>query len=160
MSLFSGFILLAVFLAIVAAGCLVALGVRLSLAQTHVPRQGLWVAISVLFYAVAIFAGFRWMNRPSVEFERQFGFPPPPDVLQLSAHSTFFGDSGHVSMRFKANRQTVNRIVGRGMNRMSDAEHQQHFYSKVEDADFGDETEELFYNPDTSEVTYEWTGID
>lgn len=160
MLFYSGFILLAVFLAIVTVGCLVAIIVRVSLAQTHVPRQGLWVAISVLFYAVAIFAGFRWMNRPSVEFERQFGFPPPPDVLQLSADSTFFGDSGHRSMRFKANLQTVNRIIGRGMNRMSDAEHQQHYSSQVGDADFGDETEDLFYDPDTGEVTYEWTGID
>ncbi|MEJ7595546.1 MAG: hypothetical protein WKF77_28870 [Planctomycetaceae bacterium] len=159
MLFYSGFILLAGFLAIVAVGCLVAIGVRLSLAQTHVPRPGLWVAISVLFYAVAVFAGFRWLNRPSIEFERQFGFPPPPDVIHLSAQSTFFGDFGHRSMRFKANLPTVNRIIGRGMNMISNTEHCQHF-SREYGADFSSETEELFYNPDTGEVTYEWTGVD
>lgn len=159
MLFFSGFILLAVFLAIVAVGWLVAIGVRLVLAQTHVRRQGWWVAISVLFYAVAVFAGGRWINRPSIQFERQFDFPPPPDILHLSAQSTFFGDSGHRSMRFKANQETVNRIVERGMNKISDVGHEQHFLREYS-ADFGSETEELFYNLDTGEVIYEWTGID
>jgi hypothetical protein len=162
MLFYSGFVLLGVLFAIVTVGCVFAICVRLALAQTTVKRPGAWTVFSFVLYSVGIIAVFRWINRPSIQFERQFAFPPPADVLHLSAQTDLFGDSGYCSLSFEANQQTVNRIVvQRGMNQMEATEVLQHFgRDDTPGLNFSSETEDLFYKPGTGEVTYEWTGYD
>ncbi len=49
---------------------------------------------------------------PSRIFESSFGFPPTTDVAELKGESSTFGDSSSVVLRFRANKQTVVKILG------------------------------------------------
>lgn len=132
----------------------------LALAQTQIRRQGLWVAASLLMYAMVIALMLQQMATSEKHFEERFGFPVPSDVRHLSIRSDLFSmDSGYLTMRFEAREETVARIVSRGMSNMPDMGRQRHFRREFS-ATFGAEQEDLFYDPATGNVFYEWTGID
>ena len=153
-------IVLGTVLGIIFVGLMVVLCTRIALSQTQMRRQGLWVAASLLMYAMAIAVILQRMATSEKHFEERLGFPVPPDVRHLSIRSDMFTiDSGYLTMRFEAGEETVARIVARGMINMPDIDRQQHFRREFSDA-FSTEQEELFYDPATGKVFYEWTGID
>jgi len=67
------------------------------------------VGIPIALWVIINFAqGFF----PSHVFESSFGFAPTSDVVELKVEKSTFGDSGSVYLRFRANKQTVERILG------------------------------------------------
>jgi hypothetical protein len=152
--------LLGTMLGAVLGGLLIAIAVHIALAQTQVRRQGLWVAASLLLYTLAIALFLQRMATSEKHFEERFGFSVPYDVRHLRIQSDLFAiDYGYLTMRFEASEQTVARIVARGMSIMPDAGRERHFRREFS-ATFSSEEEDLFYDPATGKVFYEWTGID
>lgn len=49
---------------------------------------------------------------PGHVFESSFGFAPTPDVTELKGVKSTFGDSDSAYLRFRANKQTIERIIG------------------------------------------------
>jgi len=153
-------ILLGTGLGIVFVGLLVALCVRIALAQTQMRRQGLWVTSSLLIYATVVAMIMQRMTTSEKHFEQRFGFPIPCDVRHLSIRSDLFAvDNDCLSMRFEAGEETVARIAARVMIKMPEIGRQRHFRREFSET-FGSEQEDLFYDPATGKVFYEWTGID
>jgi len=67
------------------------------------------VAIPLVAWAIISFAaGFF----PSVVFKSNLGFFPPRDVVELHGRQLIIGDSGEAYLRFRASRETVQRILG------------------------------------------------
>lgn len=147
-------------LGVIFVGLFVALCVRIALAQTQMRRQGLWVAASLLLYTIVIALILQRMGTSEKHFEERFGFPVPHDVKHLSIRSDLFPiDYGYLTMRFEASESTVARIVARGMSNMPAVNRQRHFRREFSEM-FSSEEEDLFYDPATGKVFYEWTGID
>ena len=65
------------------------------------------VVIAVLASVVLFF----WTYRPAAQFEDVFGFPPPPDVAELSASQFGLADRGEQEIAFMAGAQTVTRVI-------------------------------------------------
>src|SRR3712207_2284475 len=49
---------------------------------------------------------------PSHVFKSSFGFAPTSDVTELRGKQSRFGDSGSTYIRFRANKPTLERIIG------------------------------------------------
>ena len=66
------------------------------------------VLIGGAFAALDFAAGFF----PGSVFKSSFGFSPPPDVTGLEGRKVILGDAGETHLRFRAGKQTVERIIG------------------------------------------------
>jgi hypothetical protein len=125
-----------------------------------VHRQGLWVAAAFLTYSIVVVFILQRIATSEKHFERRLGFPIPNDVRHLSIRADLFAiDYDSLSMRFEAGEATVARIAARGMIKMPDIGRQRHFRREFSER-FGSEQEDLFYDPATGKVFYEWTGTD
>ena len=70
------------------------------------------VAAIVVPIALLVSINFAQGSFPSHVFESSFGFAPTSDVVELKGEKSTFGDSGSAYLRFRANQQTVERIIG------------------------------------------------
>jgi hypothetical protein len=149
---FLGFVLLLAYAII----CLV---VGVGLSAFAVRRKGLWIASTFPVYVAAVVAYGFWSTRPAAVFEDQFGFAPTADVHDLESSQWILGDTGHATLSFTASAQTVERIVARGLVRLSDENGQQRYRRDFSDC-FADERAELSYDPRTRHAFFEWNAVD
>ncbi|SFJ60414.1 hypothetical protein [Planctomicrobium piriforme] len=117
-----------------------------------------WIGITALFYCVAVYAACQWAVRPSILFEREFGFAPTPDVRFISSTYWVLGDSGHLTLVFHASPQTIERIRIQEFELISEDDGAKHFHKSYERS-FASETADLVITPAKNRVFYEWTGI-
>lgn len=115
---------------------------------------------------------------PAQVFESVFGFPPTSDVKELEGRRFIFGDSGDAFLRFRADKQTIERIVtGARLYKITEdtfksrASSQSHwkpfegkptlFYeSQSFDDSFGYSSAILCYDGSTGLAHFYWVGVD
>ncbi len=116
---------------------------------------------------------------PASVFEASFGFRPPPDVKVLEGRRSVFGDSGAAYLRFRASRQTVERIVNPRFSEISRAEFvaainapeteevrtqagasTRYFRASHDDDSFASSQAYLSYEETTGQVYFQWSGVD
>ncbi|MBA2734049.1 MAG: hypothetical protein H0U54_14360 [Acidobacteria bacterium] len=71
-----------------------------------------FVAAVVIPIALWFVINFARGSFPSHVFESSFAFAPTSDVVELEGEKSTFGDSGSTYLRFRANKQTFERITG------------------------------------------------
>lgn len=64
--------------------------------------------VIVLMVVINVAQGFL----PRRVFESSFGFDPPSDVVEVKGKRFVFGDSGSAYLRFRADKRTVEQIIG------------------------------------------------
>lgn len=138
---------------------IIALVVTGTLYLLRVRRKWRWVLGAFVIYCSALGIWDYRLSRPAAVFERQFGFAPTADVRELQSNVWILGDGGHIRLSFKGNRETVQRILKRGLQRREDMEFLER-YDREFSQYFGREWEELIYNQDTGRVDFTWQGID
>ncbi len=132
--------------------------------------------------ALLIIISFALNFFPSHIFKSSFGFAPPPDVVDLKGAKSVFGDSGYARLRFRASRETVNRIIdsrfvevsGEGFKhsgflsldsapsywRPLEGKSVRFFESDRFDDSFGSSNASLSYDESSGTVHFYWIGID
>jgi hypothetical protein len=138
---------------------IIALVVTGTLYLLRVRRKWRWVLGAFVIYCSALGIWDYRLSRPAAVFERQFGFAPTDDVRELQSNVWILGDGGHIRLSFKGNRETVQRILKRGLQRREDMGFLER-YDREFSQYFGREWEELIYNQDTGRVDFTWQGID
>ena len=114
---------------------------------------------------VLLLVGFNiWTSRPDAVFERAFGFPPPPTVEILHSDQSIVGDYGEMSLTFRSDRETLDRIIqprfGISLAQAMQDSNGCYTFSREFSDSFAVETEILIYDPETQRTYYEWKGID
>ncbi|MFH1301031.1 MAG: hypothetical protein ABIK07_08215 [Planctomycetota bacterium] len=122
-------------------------------------RKRTWIAAAFVAYCGCMGVYGYVAMRPAAVFERQFGFPPPSHVRDLSSTHWILGDYGKVTLSFFAPRDTVDQIIKRGMERQTDVGRAVH-YHRTYSQFFGRETEDLYFDASTGRVGYTWIGVD
>ncbi len=119
---------------------------------------------------------------PSHVFESSFGFASTPDVVELKGEKSTFGDSGSAYLHFRANKQTVERIIGSRFLEIDENRFRSqaasalksapsywrpfdgkpaHFYEAYRfDNRFGFSDAVLSYDESNGMVHFYWTGVD
>jgi hypothetical protein len=168
-----GCVLLAVFFA------LHFVGKRIPIAALF--KKVMLAAICAIAIPVALIGvtGYALDFLPSHVFRSSFGFAPTSDVVELKGRKFAFGDSADAYLRFRANKVTVDRIIGdrfeevsseqRGSNGFENAPdywqpprgRTMRFYhsSQLNDG-FGWNQAVLAYDEQTGTVYFYWTGVD
>ncbi|HZG50589.1 MAG TPA: hypothetical protein VEZ40_00515 [Pyrinomonadaceae bacterium] len=67
------------------------------------------LVVPVIILAALDFAGNFFPGRV---FKASFGFSPPPGVAELEGRKVVLGDGGEAYLRFKADKPTVERLIG------------------------------------------------
>jgi len=131
-------------------------------------------------YAIWLAATLYYLSTPPKVFERTFGFAPTGDVREIQSQYWYFGDTGSTYLKFKAEPQTIQRIVKIGLDQRpipevnnylsaeSDPQWWQpqpgsitHFYMQANRLkDFASENEMLCYDERTQQAYYMFLGID
>lgn len=70
-----------------------------------------WALASPLVSAALIFGCSQWASSPNRVFQREFGFPAPPQVTVHGSSTRAFGDFGCTFLHFSADPPTVQRIA-------------------------------------------------
>ncbi len=122
-------------------------------------RKRRWIAATFVVYCCCIGVDGYLNTRPAVVFERQFGFPPSSDVINMKSSQWILGDSGRIRLSFYASQETFDRIISRGMERMPDVGKSQHFHREFSEY-FGSEFEDVYFNASTGRFSYHWSGVD
>lgn len=138
---------------------LLALIVTGALFLLRVRRKWLWLLGAFVVYCSAVGIWQYQLSRPAAVFERQFGFAPPADVRELRSSVWILGDQGHIRLSFNGNRETVQQILKRGLQRREDMGFLER-YNRDFSEYFGYEREELIYDNETGHVEFTWEGID
>ncbi|QDV16370.1 hypothetical protein Pan153_09970 [Gimesia panareensis] len=125
----------------------------------RVRRKWPWLLGAFVIYCSAVGIWQYQLSRPAAVFERQFGFAPPADVRELRSSVWILGDQGHIRLSFNGNRQTVQRILKRGLQRQDDLGFLERYHREFSEY-FGHEREELIYDNETGHVEFTWEGID
>jgi hypothetical protein len=119
---------------------------------------------------------------PSHVFESSFGFVPTSDVVELKGEESTFGDSGSAYLRFRANKQTIVRIIGSRFVEIDENRFRgqaasalksapnywrpfdgkpTHFYEAYRfDNSFGFSNAVLSYDESNGMVHFYWVGVD
>ncbi|QDU03187.1 hypothetical protein V6x_28990 [Gimesia chilikensis] len=118
-----------------------------------------WLLGAFVIYCSALGIWQYGLSRPAAVFERQFGFAPPADVRELQSSTWILGDAGHIRLSFNGSRETVQRILKRGLQRQEDMGFLERYHREFSEY-FVHEREELIYNKDTGHVEFTWQGID
>ena len=132
--------------------------------------------------ALMTFISFAQNQFPSYVFRSSFGFDAPSDVTELKGGKSIFGDSGSIELEFRANKETIQRIVAsrfletneqsfksqcncqlkpKSAQQNSVEDKQNTYYEAAHfDNSFGISRALLSYNEATKETHFYWTGID
>lgn len=137
----------------------IAIIVACGLCLLKVRRKWLWLTGAFVVYCACLGIQGYLLTRPAVVFERQFGFAPPGDVSDLKSSSWILGDQGKIRVSFKGSRETLKRILKRGLQREEDLGDLERYQRTFSDT-FSRETEEILYSPGTEHVEYVWSGFD
>jgi hypothetical protein len=119
---------------------------------------------------------------PSHVFKSSFGFDVPSDVTELKGGKSVFGDSGSIELEFRADKETIQKIVGSRFletneqrfksqchcilkpnpTQQNSAEDEQITYYEAShfDDSFAASRALLSYNETTKETRFFWTGVD
>ncbi|QDT44731.1 hypothetical protein Pan241w_48470 [Gimesia alba] len=124
-----------------------------------VGRKRRWITVTFVLYCGFIAVDFYLSMRPAAVFERQFGFSPSPQVQNLTSTHWVLGDYGKITLSFYAPRETVDRILQRGMERQPDVGRAVHYHRTYSEY-FGRETEDLYFDETTGCAGYTWIGVD
>ena len=143
-----------------------------------------WFLLSIPIFLVMLIAFFLYQYRSVATYERAFGFPPSSDVIILEKREWYFADTGVTYLKFKANENTINQIINRGLTQIKDTKYVCDFttnhpewwqpdnnqntliYTRpyneanIQEQDFFSEDECLYYNTKTQEAYYVFIGID
>lgn len=130
-----------------------------ALSLLRVRRKWLWLLGAFAIYCSALGIWQYRLSRPDAVFERQFGFTPPADVRELQSSTWILGDAGHIRLSFNGGRETVQRILKRGLQRREDMGFLERYNREFSEY-FVHEREELLYNTETGHVEFTWEGID
>lgn len=144
-------------------------------------RKRFWLLASIPAYGAAFIAllAALWLytTRPEAVYYNSFGFEPTEAVDSLRSDLSSFADNSVAYLRFRADRETVERIVARGMSPADSipakrASHPGWYQPPVEGdgVEFftaerivqrhASEREELTYDPTTGEVWFYYRGVD
>ncbi|QDT26767.1 hypothetical protein [Gimesia panareensis] len=129
------------------------------LSLLRVRRKWPWLLGAFVIYCSAVGIWQYQLSRPAAVFERQFGFAPPADVRELRSSVWILGDQGHIRLSFKGNRETVQQILKRGLQRREDMGFLERYHRDFSEY-FGYEREELIYDKETGHVEFTWEGVD
>lgn len=138
---------------------IIALVVTGALYLLRVRRKWLWLLGAFVIYCSALGIWQYRLSRPAALFERQFGFAPPVDICELKSSTWILGDAGHIRLSFNGSRETVQRILKRGLQRQEDMGFLERYNREFSEY-FVHEREELLYNSETGHVEFTWEGID
>ena len=118
---------------------------------------------------------------PSHVFKTSFGFWPSHDVVELKGKELLIGDSGEAYLYFRADKETVHRIVSSRFLELSEPDSLMHFPSPEPlpaywrppagqsvhvfksdhfDDRFGFSQAFLIYEESSGTVYFYWTGVD
>jgi len=151
-----------------------------------VKNKKVWFWSSILVFIVIAVVFIFYQNRPAAIYEYRFGFPPTSDVAILEKQDWYFADTGITYLKFTADQETINRIIGGGLAKAEENEHcsitndlpgwwkpddvdtvlYTGYFSnrlgeeRVREQEFATENECLYYNPLTQEAYYAFIGID
>ncbi len=117
-----------------------------------------WLIGSFAMYCLCLVMFHFILSRPVAVFERTFGFAPAAEVMELESSVWILGDGGKITIAFIGDRETVDRILQRGLQRQADVGRSEH-YQRLFSMSFGWESEDLYFNPETGRVRYYWSGI-
>jgi hypothetical protein len=145
-------------------------------------RKIRWILIgfpvSIGLVAIAIAGSWYHVTRPGVVFEREFGFPPPPDTTVVNASAFALGDSGSAYLYFRTSPMTATRLMagyvpdpGNFFTNVrppawfapSPSPTTARFISnqpRKNSGSFASEYRRITYDPSTGEVWYFFQGID
>lgn len=111
--------------------------------------------------AIWFVASLYYLSTPAQVFKTSFGFTPTNDVREIKSKYWYFGDSGSTDLQFKANSQTIQRIVAMGLKETEDSKKMARIYSATNRIkDFASEEETLSYDERTQQAYYSFQGID
>ena len=132
--------------------------------------------------AIIMIVSFAQNQFPSYVFESSFGFNVPSDVTELKGGKVVFGDSGSIELEFRANKETIQKIVASRFletseqsfksqcncvlkpkpAQQSSVEDKQNTYYEAShfDNSFAVSRALLSYNETTKETRFYWTGVD
>lgn len=137
-------------------------------------------AVAAVVFPVAALVAFSFVAGffPGHVFQTTFGFSPPPDVSELEGRKVVFGDGGEAYLRFKAGKQTVERILDQRFREDAGAlpgsfdqstpdywkpvptASTRYFRADHFDDSFGASQAVLIYDEATGIVHFCWWGID
>jgi hypothetical protein len=165
-----------------AVGYAVFLAVWLAAVWTlHLRRKWLCAILSFPAYVAIVLAISLISSSPSTVFCRSFGFPPANDVVDIQSSCWHLGDAGTTYLHFRAEPQTIERIVARGMTPLGTSARQCRdlrtndapdwwrpvlggdvvvYYGEFDGRTFARETEWLAYCQRTKETWFHFSGID
>lgn len=126
---------------------------------TDIRHKWRWLIGSFAVYCLCVVLLFLIQSRPAAVFESTFGFAPDPEVKELESSIWILGDGGKITIAFIGNRETVEQILKRGLQRQPDVGRSEH-HRRIFSQHFGWESEDLYFNPSTGRVRYYWSGID
>ena len=137
------------------------------------------IAIPVAIMTIISFAQNQF---PSYVFKSSFGFDAPSDVTELKGGKFVFGDSGSIELEFRANKETIQRIVtsrflesneqifksqcnctlkpDSTQRSLVEGEQSTYYEAPHFDDSFAASRALLSYNEATRETRFFWTGVD
>ena len=138
--------------------------------------------VLTIFLAIAItsvITSYFHAQSPRTVFRRSFGFDPPPDVKEIQSKYYYFLDSGYTYLKFQVSPTTVERIVARGLEQVTNSYRFPssnleppdwwtppatgdvvRYYGEFDGRDFAREHEVLIYDRSANTVYFLFLGID
>lgn len=143
-----------------------------------IQRKKIGFLISIPTFIAGILTYFFVVTSPSYVFEKSFGFPPTEPVTDLKSDYSYWADSGHTFLRFKAPSIIIKKIVSRGLQTtkfptipasnvpmplwfiVPDGKHVTYYAGNFKGRDFANESEFLAYDTISQTAFFCFLGID